>query len=271
MKKILYLTIALLLATACDKIPADERRTPTEGLPDWNGQYVLLQDFTGVQCIFCPASTREIKRLQTIFGDKLIVVKLHPQTIQNNVYGPLSDTNVDLRNVQAQEYFLHYNIPSLPKGIIMQKSEPLEREQFFGKILSYYTRQAVASIELTANLTGNTININSNVSFIENHNGNGNTHLSLMILEDHLFATQLEAGPPTIIHINYRHDNILRGMATPLWGDQIAGNTITNGTSINRNHTIELNSAWKPENLCVVAILFDNGTKEVIQVAKIKL
>ncbi|MDR1951211.1 MAG: Omp28-related outer membrane protein, partial [Bacteroidales bacterium] len=272
MKKILYFTIALLITTACDKIPADERRTVSDGLPDWQGQYVLLQDFTGVQCVNCPASTREIKRLKTIFDDKLIVVKLHPQTNFNVPIGALSDTNVDLRNAQAQEYFLYYggDLP-LPTSFVMQKNERLSKpDLYYGKVMGYYARQAVATIDLTAVLADNTINLNTDIVFTNNYRANGNIQLSLMILEDSLLVFQQTTPAEGTILRNYRQDNVLRDMATPLWGDQIAGNSVAKDSKFNRKRTIDLNPEWKPENLSVVAILFDNDTKEVIQCAKIK-
>ena len=272
---ILTIMLMFFFTTACDKIPADERQTVSDKLPDWRGQYVLLQDFTGVNCTNCPASTREIKRLQTVFGDKLIVVKLHPQSSFNEPLGPIADTNVDLRNAQAHELFEYYGRPPLPKGVIMQKyrnsDDLLGKDLFYGRILPYYARQTTANIELTANLVGNTISINTDVSFIDNHNGNSNTHLSLMILEDNLLVTQATTASEGHYIRNYRQDHVLRDMATPIWGDQIAGSNVANGTEFNHKKNIELNSVWKRENLSVVAILFDNGTKEVIQCAVAKI
>jgi hypothetical protein len=270
MKKVFNIVmIMVMVVCACDKIPADERRTPTDALPDWNGQYVLLQDFTGVRCVNCPASAEEIKRMQTIFGDKLIVIKLHPEMIAfNRPVGTSPDGeghNQDLSHPQAEQYRAHYNIVSLPKGIVMQKNEQLEKDNFFGKVLSYYARQAVATIDLTANLAGNTISINTNLAFIGNHRGSGNTQLSLIILENNLLVNQYT---PSGTISGYNQHNVLRAVVTPLWGDQIAEKTVEAGQTFIHGKTIESDAIWKRENLSVVAILFDNDTKEVIQCAK---
>ncbi|MDR2556685.1 MAG: hypothetical protein LBC49_03105, partial [Bacteroidales bacterium] len=135
-RPIVFFTAAILASlvfSACDRIPADERETPSNNLPTWQGQYVLLEDFTGVRCVNCPAAAEQIEILKTVFGDKLIVVGLHPQIDALNAPIGRPDSNgnnLDLRNVQAEEYRKHYNIESLPTGIVMQKNEQLGKDNF---------------------------------------------------------------------------------------------------------------------------------------------
>ncbi len=271
MKKILFLLIALFTTIACDRIPEDNRWEPSDKLPDWNGQYVLLEDFTGVQCVNCPAAAEEIENLKEKFGDKLIVVGLHPRTSLNRPVGTSPDTNgnnLDLRNDQAHEYYSYYNIPSLPVGIVMQKNQQLSKDNFYGSVLSYYTRKASAEMSVEAKFVSNSININTDISFIDNYTGSGNTQLSLMVLEDSLLVVQ---QTPSGFIRNYRQDHVLRAMATPVWGDQITGSNINAGSNFNHSQTIGINAEWKSAKLSVVAILFDNNTKEVIQCTATKI
>ncbi|MDR1740141.1 MAG: Omp28 family outer membrane lipoprotein [Bacteroidales bacterium] len=271
MKKILLILIGLFTTIACDRIPEDSRWTSSDKLPDWNGQYVLLEDFTGVQCVNCPAAAEEIERLKEKFGDKLIVVGLHPQTNLNEPISMSPDTNgnnLDLRNDQANEYHSYYNKPPLPVGIVMQKNQRLSKDNFYGSVLSYYTRKASAEMSVEAKFVSNSISINTDISFIDNYTGSGNTQLSLMILEDSLLVVQ---QTPSGYIRNYRQDHVLRAMATPIWGDEITGSNTNAGSNFSHSQTIEINAEWRLAKLSVVAILFDNNTKEVIQCATAKI
>ncbi|MDR0763367.1 MAG: Omp28 family outer membrane lipoprotein [Bacteroidales bacterium] len=265
--------LALLVFSACDRIPADQRETPSEELPAWQGQYVLLEDFTGVRCVNCPAAAEQIEILKTVFGDKLIVVGLHPEiTALNRPLNPSPDTNgnnPDLRNAQAEEFRSYYNIESLPTGIVMQKNNLLGKDEFYSQIVQYYARKAIANLNVSTSLTtDSTVNITANITFIDNYSGTGNTHLSLMIIEDSIIVAQIT---PEGTDRNYRQNHVLRGMATPVWGDQITGSTAAKNSTFNHSNSITLNKEWRRNYLYIVAILFDNETKEVIQVSQTKI
>ena len=267
MRQILIISISLLIFAACDIIPENEREKPSENLPTWKGQYVLLEDFTGVRCVNCPAAAEQIEVLKGVFGDKLIVVGLHPQTSAFNrpIGNPDSNgNNRDLSNAQAEEFREFFGIESLPKGIVMQKKELLEKDQFYSEVIQHYARNAIALLDVSANLTDSTVTITNSITFIDNYDGQGNTNLSLIIVEDSILVTQLT--PDGVVQ-NYRQDHVFRKMATPIWGNQIAGSKIAKNSTFNYGGSTTIAGEWKRNYLGVVAILFDNDTKEVIQAA----
>jgi hypothetical protein len=170
--------------------------------------------------------------------------------------------------VQAEEYRKHYNIESLPTGIVMQKNEQLGKDNFYSKVIEYYERKAVAVLSVSAVLINNAVNITTDIIFTDTFNGTGSTNLSLMIIEDSIIVAQLT---PEGVDRNYRQNHVLRTMATSVWGDQITGSTIAKNSTFNHSGSAMLANEWRRNYLYIVAILFDNETKEVIQVSQTKI
>ncbi len=150
----------------------------------------------------------------------------------------------------------------------MQKNSPLGKDNFYGGVLSYYTRKAVAEVNVEAKFVSNSISINTDISFIDNYTGSGSTQLLLMVIEDSIVVRQLT---PKGVVDGYRQDHVLRAVATPLWGDKITENNVATGSTFAHSKTIDVNALWQRSELSVVAILFDNDTKDVIQCAAAKI
>ena len=72
----ILLLAAVALLTGCDPVDSDKRliEVPAATLE----RNVLIEDFTGQRCIFCPKATESITELQATYGaDKLIAVAIH--------------------------------------------------------------------------------------------------------------------------------------------------------------------------------------------------
>lgn len=76
MRKLLYILIVLALAS-CEVIPESEQLIPVT-IPDTSAHRHVLLEFTGFRCVNCPAAAETAANLQAIYGDKLIVIALHP-------------------------------------------------------------------------------------------------------------------------------------------------------------------------------------------------
>ena len=76
MRKYLYILIVLVLAS-CEVIPESEQLIPVQ-IPDTSAHRHVLLEFTGFRCVNCPAAAETAANLQRLYGDKLIVIALHP-------------------------------------------------------------------------------------------------------------------------------------------------------------------------------------------------
>ena len=72
--KYAFISLALLTAS-CDNISENDRYIKVEATKA--ERTVLLEDFTGQNCVNCPAAHRTIEALEQQYGSHLIAVSIH--------------------------------------------------------------------------------------------------------------------------------------------------------------------------------------------------
>lgn len=67
----IFLLAAVAFLTGCDSVASDDRliEVPAATIQ----RNVLIEDFTGQRCIFCPAATEAITQLQARYGDDKLI------------------------------------------------------------------------------------------------------------------------------------------------------------------------------------------------------
>ncbi|MDE6514474.1 MAG: Omp28-related outer membrane protein [Bacteroidales bacterium] len=258
--------------TACDKIPEDETRISSD-LPEWQGKTVVLEDFTGVGCTNCPNAAEIAHGLQTLMGDKLIVVELHGQTetVTASLVGPQADGDPDLRNAAAAVYSTYWKVAGLPCGLINRQQAPgevLSRARWRSTAIGVYGEAPVATIEATASLSGSTITVEAKGSFPQAYQSKGEIRVLTMILEDGFSVTQIVSGTATP---GYIHNHVLRHVIDEAWGVKVLDANPAANSMFNYTGTVNVQSNWNKDNLSVAVLLCDNDTKEILNAAKVKL
>ena len=112
-KKLSHILLSVgLIMTACNDIAENDRYIEVEATKA--ERTVLLEDFTGQNCVNCPAAHRTIEALEEQYGAHLIAVSIHaghfgiPAT--NKRY-------TGLMQEEGQAYNDLYGIEDYPKGI----------------------------------------------------------------------------------------------------------------------------------------------------------
>lgn len=107
------LTLAMLLVSSCGDISESERLEYVK--PEVQGRNILIEDFTGQNCVNCPKATAVIEQLQQQYGaDTIIAVAIH-----SGYFGVHnSPTQVGLATDLGDTYYNHWGIESQPNGII---------------------------------------------------------------------------------------------------------------------------------------------------------
>ena len=139
----ILLLVGVVLLTGCDPVASDNRliEVPAATLQ----RNVLIEDFTGQRCIYCPAATEAITQLQNSYGaDKLIAVAIHA--------GPLAlkaaPGFVGLRTDVGDAYYKKWEVPNVPKAIINRRGGVLSKEAWSGQIYNEFARTTTVGIEL---------------------------------------------------------------------------------------------------------------------------
>ena len=144
MKSLYILLLAgFSLLTSCDPIDADKRliEVPAATIQ----RNVLIEDFTGQRCIFCPEAAETIAKLQATYGaDKLIAVAIHAGQLAIKT----SPSVVGLRTDAGDAYYKHWAIPNVPKAIINRRGGVLSKDAWAGKVYDEFNKTMNVNIEL---------------------------------------------------------------------------------------------------------------------------
>ncbi len=257
--KILFTVFSLgLIFSACNTIAEDDRYIEVEATKVERN--VLLEDFTGQNCVNCPAAHRTIEALEEQYGDNLIAVSIHaghfgiPAT--NKRY-------TGLMQDEGQTYSDRYGIEEYPQGVIDGKLPPLNADQWATAVYDDISTATPLTIDVKATLDSETkvIDITCTLASSESLTGN----LVVWMIESGIIARQEDITEGRIN--DYVHNNVFRACVNGIDGSPV---TVTSAGNETKAYSIPLKETdtetWNPQNLAIVAFL-SNGNG-VIQAAK---
>ena len=279
MKSVKYF---LLLASfiygiiSCDVI--DEPFTKGDvGQPtlDPNRPNILLEEFTGHTCIYCPGGSEIAENLHKQYPDRIFIVAIHAGELAKPQAG--EKYNYDFRTNEGNDIdnFYQASAQGLPRGMVNRipynNQKSYSPGNWINAIMDFWTKNnsRQLDIELSAEYDTNAKVITANVNlnyFIAQSKQN---KLSVWILEDDIIKGQKSNKPPFDIP-DYQHNNVLRYSFNGTWGEEI------NPVELNfsKNYTLSVSSEkdWNPNNLRLIAFVYDddNGVKQVMD-TKIKI
>jgi hypothetical protein len=274
MKKIIA-RMSLLLAgflffAGCDTVEAPY----VEGNPftcDYNSNLptrkVLIEDFTGYQCVNCPRATAELHAIIERYPCHVVPVAIH--------YGffaePFSASDPDYRAAEAATIGSYFEITeALPIGMVNRQNENgnfnIQFEDWNTTLFNILLANHLADVEilcsnsftngvLSYTITANPIN-DLGISY----------NLVAMITEDKVIGMQKDGS---ILVNDYEHNHMLR---TGLLGENTAwGIPVSLPYLGNFSYTWPVEAGWVPENCNLVVYVYNNATKEVIQVEQFEI
>ena len=258
----LFIYMVILALCACEVIPENERLIPTEADPNGNRTHVLLE-FTGFRCVNCPTAAETARTLQSIYGDKLLVVSLHPATnpftqgiydytcpAADSVYlfmggtasTPFPTGNIDLTPRNGRWFMDHAEWPATvdeamkdsicPTLYIQAEADTIERTVCIYATCDYYFSAA------------------------------RDAQLALWLVEDSIQGAQ--AMPDGSANMEYYHRHVLRAVAD----DKPFG--IPTSPELMRFH-MPLPAACNPDKCTIVGLLLDKYDYHILQAYETKL
>ena len=253
LKNIFALATLGLSFVACDDIKESERFIPitTEMKTD---KVVLIEDFTGMNCINCPNAAEEIKKIQNTYGaDKVVAVAVHGE--MPGLSGPLA-------NALGTEYYNHWGVETLPIGMVDRQG----LQNYTSWMATVNERLTAQVAPLSLSLENSFFNSEGTSLFVEVDalaSAALNANLQVWITESNIESFQ--KMPNGSFNFNYVHNHVLRDAVNGAWGDPI---TLEAGVKQTVTYAYELpaDKDWNLENLAVVAFVYNGGG--VIQTAE---
>ena len=213
---------------------------------------VLIEEFTGQQCTNCPDGHEAIHTLTTssLIGDSIIAVGIHAS--------PLAmDPPLGLRTSEGEEYYRHFGSPALPSAIFNRDTSPLKVEVWSSTVNDLMAVRTDFTVKAEATFDPSTRKLNIKVATSAGEDYAGN--LQVWITENNIVAYQLDhgTGKPT-----YVHNHVLRGVVNGTWGEYTE---LTAHTPEYFTYTYDIPEGWNPDNLEVVAFLYNENGGGVAQ------
>jgi hypothetical protein len=254
----------------------------------FNGRKTLIEDYTGAKCTNCPKAARLAEDLGDQYGDDIVVVSIHagffakPQTSGNYLS--------DMRTDAGTAYDTYFGISALgnPNGLINRidySSSATDHVKSYSNWPTLVKKQlakpktADLIITNTFNASNNTLTCNVKSTFLYDTLTGGPYKLVVVTTQDSVVANQLDGG---VFIPDYVNHNVLRDNLNGTWGENLFPGKVTANVIISKNYTYTFPATYPiaggpsstpcfVRNCSIVAFIYNDATKEVIQVEKKKV
>ncbi|MCB0549021.1 MAG: Omp28-related outer membrane protein [Phaeodactylibacter sp.] len=277
MKKLsfLFFLLAGLLWLGCEEIPpvinpSAGNENPNEPTPVEDQQrQVLIEEFTGVRCVNCPAGSAAIEGLLEIYGQRLVAISIHAGSFAP----PYPESQYDFRIDEGINLLSFLGEPlGYPTAVVNRKKFDgefdlqLGRQQWAGFIAEELLGEPQVKIDIENAYSDEDRKLEVTATlYVQETIVGEEARISVAITENDVQDLQLtpESGTPDP---NYKHKHVLRDMLTNYDGNPLSEG-LTAGAAIVKDYTITLPNDWIADNCQVVVFVHLAGDKkEVLQV-----
>ena len=288
-KIIIFICIIFVGLFACDKIedPFIEynEKCGDASLPVPIKQ-ILIEEFTGHQCGYCPEGARTIDLLKELYCDHIIPVAIHAGYFADvKEYG--NEYMYEYRTYDGDMIDTYFEASSsgVPNGMINRKEfngdvtlNPANWaievvDLLFIDIVEMISVEPVMDIKINTSyiLETRELEIDVDVIFIESMNTE--LMLSVYYVEDSIVSWQKDYSLPNAEQDVefYSHNHVLRDAVNGTWGDQVLSGQVNVGEVKSKSYSYVIDEEWVVENSSIVAFVYRSDTKEVLQARQEKL
>lgn len=279
--QLLFFVAVLSLAFGCEEIAPEITSLPTNDttkdvpIPDVSEQprQVLIEEFTGVSCVNCPAGSAVIEELLTEHGTRLVAVSIHSS---GNFSTPLEESIHDFRTSDGDNLLSFLGEPiGYPTAVV-------DRHLFEGEIdLQLFKSQWPGFIEerlseaptvqvgigRTYDEATRELCVSAGLFVLEDIEGE-DVRITVAVLENDVEDAQVT---PEGKKLDYKHKHILRDVLSAPDGNLLT-EPLTAGSEITRNFSVILPDDYVAENCTVIAFVNRGGdSKEVLQAEQVSI
>ena len=193
---------------------------------------VLLEEYTGVNCQWCPDGHRMANELKATNPDRICLINIHQGNFAANTY------TTQFGNALANQT----NLDGYPSGTINRhvfsgSNTALNRGVWANcanQILNMSSPVNIAA-EGTLDMSTRTVNIRVQLYYTDSQAVTSNA-LNVAILQDNVLGSQvgMSMNPAQVVGNQYNHMHMLRHLITGQWGETIEN--IDQGTLVEKNY-----------------------------------
>ncbi len=268
---------ALLALAACDYVdkPLGAEDGPDTPPPAGVPRRILLEEYTGHECTFCPDGHEIAEGLKQEYGDGLVIIAMHVGDLAVPRPPGSDKYTTEFRTPDGDAIFQRWNTSSIPKALINRL--PYNSTMLPGR--NAWSPAVFAQAGLTAdvdlwfeNLSASGGTVSGTLKAAVLNNLAGNYQLVLALTEDSIVDWQLVNGAEPPDQPGYTHRHALRGNLNGAWGQALVNGSANAGDTLSLpfNQPMPAN-VLNPAKTYLVAYLANSTTDEVIQTVERKI
>ena len=272
MRYLLYVFLVFLFSSCEELPPYIDFTVPNETLIDTSyidnnipapqDKMVLIEEFTGIACTWCPTGHQALYTLDSIYSGRLNIVSIHA-----GIYArpDLINFNIDLRTDAGDALGAMFNgLPAaFPSAVVDRVIFTGDQDLYDSNTGSWETRVSERLSEnVPVNITVSNVNYDSQTgeigAFVRLHytiNVDSTHFLSVFILEDSILTPQLNQGT---WEQDYVQKHVLRDMLSSYQGDAL-NESLVSGRVFEKEYKIALDSNWNKDQCHILAVVHHKG------------
>ncbi|MCB0794226.1 MAG: Omp28-related outer membrane protein [Flavobacteriales bacterium] len=211
----------------------------------------LLEDFTGVNCGYCPEGHAIADDLEMAHPEEVVVLGIHA-----GIYANPSAGQPDFRTAWGTAVDAFFPITGYPAGVVGRHTFPAGLVQGRGgwtdMVEQLLTFDSPVNLGMRSTFDPNTRDLTVEVEWHYTADSpGGSDYVTVLLKEDHIIGWQTDYGNGN--NPNYDHTNVFRACFTQTWGDEVTNTTA--GSSETRTFTYNVPLDFDIANCEVVAFL----------------
>jgi len=271
--KLLALLFVAGILQSCDKIEPPYKNDVVINPGPTTERKVLVEDYTGHKCGNCPRASKSLYNLKAVYGDKLIILAIHAGNFATVFPAGAPYYTYDFRTPEGDQLDTDFGISLAgnPNGMVNRRqvngSYILSSTSWGSEIANVLGNTDPVPVKLTIDNTydSNTRELQTTVTTEFISSLTDVYKLCVFMVEDSIINWQKDYDVTPNDIPDYIHREALRGSMNGTYGDQITAPT-TAGTVKTNNYTYTLSQDWDDTHMSVIAFLYHDATKEIIQV-----
>ena len=227
---------------------------------------VLLEDYTGVKCVNCPAAAEIAANLQAQYGEHLIVLGVHPKSVLQMPTGGFPDFRTD----DGHEWNNYFNISSYPTGTVNRQAA-IGTATWGTEVSNAIGGDTPVRLIVKSKYDEATreLKLSIHSKFLQNV-ASDDVRLTVCMMENNIIGKQVT--PDGVVE-DYTHRHVFRGTADGLtWGRVLSSaESIAEGANFITNMKFNVNEDYNAEEFYIVALITDHNTRQVLMAAEKKI
>lgn len=264
----IFASLAIILGLAgCTEIPPD-----VNPIVEPDGRNVLIEEFTGVRCVNCPAGAQTIEALLEQYGNRLVAISIHAGSFSP----PYPESLYDFRTPAGTQILSLLGEPfGYPTAVVNRRKFPNEfdlqlgQSQWPGFVAQELNVPPKVKLTINSSFNSVTREVTADIDVsVEETITDPDVRINVAVVEDNVADYQLT---PAGKQSDYVHKHILRGMLTNATGNLLQEN-LTAGSRFSKRYVSAIPNEWKAGDCKLVAFVSLGGSaKDVLQVVQVKM